>query len=247
MLNGLPKRFETIITALDAIGDDDPSFTFDKVRSRLLQEEKRSAMRSTSVSIPETSALITRSNEETGKTNQKLCSHCGKKKHTEPYCWAKYGRPTRRGGGQVGGTTRTVRIRTRGTACAGSCCRSLLRRANDDCDTDYVCLMANCETPSSGKGSRREHSLWYIDSGATSHMTFDRASFVTYEEITQYPVEMGDMSTSEVIGRGDVRLTLLNNGVPTPAKLRDVLHVPSFAYSLVSVSSSAESCWKLQE
>ncbi len=40
VLNGLPKRFETIITALDAIGDDDPSFTFDKVRSRLLQEEK---------------------------------------------------------------------------------------------------------------------------------------------------------------------------------------------------------------
>ncbi len=41
VLNGLPPRFGTIITALDAIGDDDPSFTFDKVRSRLLQEEKR--------------------------------------------------------------------------------------------------------------------------------------------------------------------------------------------------------------
>ncbi len=46
VLNGLPKRFETISTALDAIGDDDPSFTFDKVRSRLLQEEKRSAIKS---------------------------------------------------------------------------------------------------------------------------------------------------------------------------------------------------------
>ncbi len=30
VLNGLPPRFGTIITALDAIGDDDPSFTFDK-------------------------------------------------------------------------------------------------------------------------------------------------------------------------------------------------------------------------
>ncbi len=27
VLNGLPSRFGTIITALDAIGDDDPSFT----------------------------------------------------------------------------------------------------------------------------------------------------------------------------------------------------------------------------
>ncbi len=51
----------------------------------------------------------------------------------------------------------------------------------------------------------------------------------------------GDISTSQVIGRGDVRLTLLNNGVPTPAKLRDVLHVPPFAYSLVSVSCLAAS------
>ncbi len=38
VLNGLPPRYETIITTLDAIGVDDPSFTFDKVRSRLLQE-----------------------------------------------------------------------------------------------------------------------------------------------------------------------------------------------------------------
>ncbi len=45
VLNCLPPRFGTIITALDAIGDADPSFTFDKVRSRLLQEEKRSALR----------------------------------------------------------------------------------------------------------------------------------------------------------------------------------------------------------
>ncbi len=41
VLNGLPRRFGTIITALDAIGDDDPSFTFDKVRSRPPSRRKR--------------------------------------------------------------------------------------------------------------------------------------------------------------------------------------------------------------
>ena len=40
MLNGLPPQYGTIITTLDAIGDDDASFTFEKVRSRLLQDEK---------------------------------------------------------------------------------------------------------------------------------------------------------------------------------------------------------------
>ncbi len=45
VLNGQPPRYGTIVTALDAIGNDDPSFTLDKVRSRLLQKEKRSTLR----------------------------------------------------------------------------------------------------------------------------------------------------------------------------------------------------------
>ncbi len=53
ILNGLPKRYQTIITALDPIGDDDPYFTFDKVRSRLLQEEKRYAMRKNTPHSPD--------------------------------------------------------------------------------------------------------------------------------------------------------------------------------------------------
>ncbi len=40
VLSGFPSRFGTIITALDVIGDDDPSFTIENVRSRLLQEKK---------------------------------------------------------------------------------------------------------------------------------------------------------------------------------------------------------------
>ncbi len=59
VLNGFPPRFGTIITALDAIGDDDPSFTFDKVRSRLLQEEKRSALRKGAENTVATSVLLT--------------------------------------------------------------------------------------------------------------------------------------------------------------------------------------------
>lgn len=43
VLNGLPAGYETIITAIDAIADEDPSFAFEKVRSRLLQEEKQSS------------------------------------------------------------------------------------------------------------------------------------------------------------------------------------------------------------
>eukprot|EP00171_Calliarthron_tuberculosum_P022052 IDg22052t1 len=43
----LPPSYGTIITALDAIGDEDESFAFDKVCSRLVQKEKRRSLRIT--------------------------------------------------------------------------------------------------------------------------------------------------------------------------------------------------------
>lgn len=44
-LNGLPVQYEILITALDALGDENKSFTLDTVKSQLLQEEQRREMR----------------------------------------------------------------------------------------------------------------------------------------------------------------------------------------------------------
>eukprot|EP00171_Calliarthron_tuberculosum_P000627 IDg627t1 len=93
VLNGLPQRFETIITALDAIGDDDISFTFDKVRGRLLQEEKRFTMRESSSQSTKSSALVHSVPSRSSSSSSKRCTHCGRTNHTEPHCWEKYGRP----------------------------------------------------------------------------------------------------------------------------------------------------------
>lgn len=46
ILIGLPIQFEIVITALDAIGDENESFTLNLVKSRLLQEKQRREMRS---------------------------------------------------------------------------------------------------------------------------------------------------------------------------------------------------------
>ena len=43
-LNGLPERFGSLIRALDALGDE-KTFTFEFVKSRLLQEEQRNKKR----------------------------------------------------------------------------------------------------------------------------------------------------------------------------------------------------------
>ena len=86
VLNGLPSSFRTLIAALDAIGEDDPSFTFDKVRSRLLQEERRTSMlRNSSHTSQQASALANLSGKPPRGANRKYCSHCHRTNHTEHY------------------------------------------------------------------------------------------------------------------------------------------------------------------
>ena len=58
-LNGLPARYEYIITALDAVSDRESRFTYDLVKSRLLQEEQRAHMR-TEADHVDRSALFNR-------------------------------------------------------------------------------------------------------------------------------------------------------------------------------------------
>ncbi|CDF40831.1 unnamed protein product, partial [Chondrus crispus] len=150
VLNGLPARFEALIVALDALGNEEKIFSLDFVKSRLLQEEQRANMKSSS---SQTSALVNRA-------------------------------------------------------------------PNNRDINDYKCT--NC------------------DSACTAHITYDRSLFATYEPLESASVQMGTKASAKVAGRGDVHLKLNVNGRIEPCKLTDVLHVPDFAFSLLSVSRMTE-------
>ncbi len=173
VLNGLPPGFDTIITALDAIGADDPSHTFDKVRSRLVQEERLSDLRATSKHSVSESALLNRHPGGNTQPNKKKCTHCGKTNHTEPYCWKQYGHPTRNERGKHQ-TQELSRYRPAGMAAAANISNEDPIKEN----TDFVCLMKNGRANSPHE---QENSAWYIDSAATSHMTFTWSLFTTYK------------------------------------------------------------------
>ncbi len=111
----------------------------------------------------------------------------------------------------------------------------------DGLDSDLVCLMAI-----TGSGASMKTSKWYVDSGASAHMNFDRSVFADYEHVTPFPAKMGDKSTSTAMGRGNVHLQLLVNGVTRMCMLRNVLHVRSFAIFLISVSALAREGVQLQ-
>ena len=77
---------------------------------------------------------------------------------------------------------------------------------------------------------------WYIDSGASQHLTYRREWFETYETIAPRKVYMGDDHPHEAIGKGTIRVNLYVNGGKIRGVFTDVLHVPNIANNLLSVS-----------
>lgn len=89
VLNGLQSKYENIITALDAVGNDSDCFSLDLVKSRLLQEEQRSKLQTHST--PDNAALLSsyRPPAANGHRNSFKCTHCGRAGHLEKRCYAK--------------------------------------------------------------------------------------------------------------------------------------------------------------
>ena len=72
---------------------------------------------------------------------------------------------------------------------------------NENVD-NAITSVAYVKTGSSGA----EHETWYVDSGATQHMSSQRDLFEGYEEITTSPVHLADGHTIPVKGKGTINI-----------------------------------------
>ena len=82
---------------------------------------------------------------------------------------------------------------------------------------------------------------WIVDSGATCHMSNDEALFVELRQLaTPQEVILSDGRSLEGTAEGTVMLeTLLPDGSTKQCRLNNVLLVPKFSYSLLSVSKAS--------
>ena len=71
-------------------------------------------------------------------------------------------------------------------------------------------------------------------------MTYDRAAFTTYSEIAARNLDLGASSTAQIIGQGDVTLQLRVKGKLKKCVIKNVKHVSSLRYQLLSVSCMAK-------
>ena len=235
-LNGLPSSYESLIIALDALGNDEKVFTFDLVKSRLLQEEQRASERTYSPVNAKSSALVgirgeddrnpngSSSTKRINKYANHRCENCGNLGHTVEKCWGKdvNGRrpPRPYSSGEKGRETSAL-VNEHQTG------------SKFMTEEDFVCLMSKIRQSNYPEGS----SSWILDSGCTAHMTFDKSMFDTYESIADASVEMGTKCTTKVVGRGSITTKIQCGSSFEIRKLENVLHVPSFGYSLLSVST----------
>ena len=91
--------------------------------------------------------------------------------------------------------------------------------------------MAKYENANEPKNSGK----WFVDSGCSNHMTYNKTLFSSYTPGNHPPVELGASNTTSVSGKGTIEFLILVNGKQVNCRLTNVLHVPKLGYQLLSV------------
>ena len=74
---------------------------------------------------------------------------------------------------------------------------------------------------------------WIADLGATIHIAYDHAAFITYESTSGHTIQgVGSMPVME---QGNVKILLSVNGKTSEMTLMDVIHAPQMEFNLLSI------------
>lgn len=217
LLNGLPEAYDALISAMDAVSGESETLKFDYVKSRVVQEEQRIGMRiNQAVLKEESSALLSK---DTSKFTRPKCTHCNRLGHSEEKCWKKHPHLNPHKNNDAAKNAALV--------------------SNEDTPTEpeLVCLIAK-HSAHAAHIDQEPNTDWIIDSGCSSHMTFDKSRFSSYSSVSdrQY-VELGNGSKVQIVGKGTIEIKIKVSNKDRLCRIENVLHVPELGYSLLSVSS----------
>ena len=100
--------------------------------------------------------------------------------------------------------------------------------------TDLDVLSSRLKEDGTCLSSSASAGIWYIDSGASAHMTGVREYFSSYrEEKMNFQITMGNSTKCTPVRRGSV---VFQTEAGTSVKVTYVLHVPGLGMNLISVS-----------
>ncbi|KAG7537923.1 Zinc finger CCHC-type [Arabidopsis suecica] len=95
----------------------------------------------------------------------------------------------------------------------------------------------NC-IPSNYETNTGEEDVWYLDNGASNHMTGDTRYFDKIDESVTRKVRFGDDSRINIKGKGSLSFTDMNG---EPRLMNDVYYIPDLKSNIISLGQATES------
>eukprot|EP00795_Rhopilema_esculentum_P017528 gene17528-biopygen6440 len=210
LLISLPPSYTTLVTALEAKGDE-LSLAF--VQQALINEEqKKQAFKATATTkINRDSTLHLE--KGISRPFKGKCYNCGKECHKSFECHKrKQVRPSN-----------SFKNETHNAKTAGK---------EEDDDSDSQLFLAENE-----QTENETNRQWILDSGASQHMTSNKLLLINYIEFNQPElVKLGDGHTVEARGSGRAQITMeTSHNKQLTIEMDNVLYVPKLACNLFSV------------
>lgn len=250
ILTSLPDSWNPFIRAIDPTDLAPPSagqpakLTSAKLIARIHQEDRRSKREDE----PETAL------KAVDKSNT-TCHKCGRRGHWARECRSGRPRSNQRSGAdhrqrqdssRTGGRPQDSRPRTRDNNSRAYIADD--RDSESDGDTPAREVLGTIwiaedatNTPESALAAA-DPDVYYLDSGATTHVARDRIQFRDYSETPGKIIKGVGGHDIPQLGEGTVPiLARLDRGPPVPLTLTHVAHVPSATHNLVSVARLTES------
>ena len=170
---------------------------------------------------------------KTAKKKPSTCNYCGKGGHWVKECrkWIADGRPPKSAKpGQVQvkgqGEVNTVRVHPQERAQA---------------------LSVTSEAFFSARDRQHPDTAWYVDNGATNHITYDRSLFSTFEQFDKQlslGVTTANGEKAPAVGKGTIEIEAVVDGKSKDYVLTDVWLVPSAHKNLFSVLCSSRQTYR---
>lgn len=103
----------------------------------------------------------------------------------------------------------------------------------EESESEPLILMVATNT----ENTRTTQNIWYVDSGCSNHMTYNRGWLTNLDESKKRKVRVADNNTLKVEGIGSVKIKSKNG---LHATLENVLLVPKLKCNLLSVGQLNE-------
>ena len=248
LMGSLPRSYRSVVLALSAAADQAGQRVIPDRVIRLVTDEYESRNREKGQN-GQNEAFTASTQKQRDRRNTK-CYNCHKKGHYKSDCWAKGGdkegqRPPRRNNNDSSTDNCGNRNRNNRGSNSNSC-----SNRNEDANTanapDIEAWAAIEELEENEPNipavyatelptHQSEVEVELYDSGASRHMSPFRHCFTNYQTIPPRAITAANKRTFYAIGTGDLKVDVPNGNMSTPVLLRNTLHAPEMALTIVSI------------